>query len=54
MFVKYWVTSKNRTDVVKFLVTKANNSDNILGHETSIKLGLLWLHQNSSKQVNQL
>ena len=27
MFVKYWVTSKNRTDVVKFLVTKDNNSD---------------------------
>ena len=26
----------------------------ILGHETSIKLGLLWLDQNSSKQVNQL
>ena len=54
MFVKYWVTSKNRTDVVKFLVTKDNNSDNILGHETSIKLGLLWLDQNSPKQVNQL
>ena len=48
------VTSKNRIDVVIFLDTKGNNSDNILGCETSIKLGLLWLDQNSSKQVNQL
>ena len=48
------VTSKNQI-VVKFLVTKDNNSANILlGCKTSIKLGLLWLDQNSSKQVNQL
>ena len=48
------VTSKNRLDFVTFLVKKNNNSDNILGRETSIKLGLLWLDQNSSKQVNCL
>ena len=48
------VRSKNRLDFVKFLVKKDNNRDNILDRETSIKLGLLWLDQNSSKQVNYL
>ena len=52
--VHLMVITKNRIDAVKLLVTKNNNRDNILGCETSIKLGLLWLDQNSSKQVNQL